>query len=446
MQVAVETQGTLGRKLTLRLPAEQIDRQIGGRLREIAKTAKINGFRPGKVPLKVIERRFGREVRGEVVDTLVNERFNEAVIEHKLRIAGRAQIEAGEAAEGEEAFVATFEVVPDFGDLDVSKLSIVRHTAEVTDADIERMLDNLRQQRQHWSEVTREARNGDGVELDIWLEAEGKRFPEEGANRNRTVLGSGSLFAEIEANLVGIRKDEEKTFEVSFPEDWPVSDVAGKKAQIHATCRQVAEPQLPEVDAAFIQSFGIKSGEIEEFRTEIRNNLERELKGALMNRLRVEVGNQIVEHWKDVELPPRLVETEARALLAQEVAQQQEALRRKGSSDILTPAEDAWKNFEEAARKRVLTGLLVGEVARKNELSLDIERLTEHLRLIASTYEEPEQVIEMYRTDRNLMARLQNVVMEEQIIDWIAERAQKTEQTLSFQDAISAQQVPGAAA
>jgi len=440
-QVSVETQGTLGRKLTLRLPNEQIERQMGSRLRDIAKTVRINGFRPGKAPIKVIERRFGREVRGEVVGDLLNERFNEVIREHEFRLAGRPQIEPAEGAgEGEPAFVATFEVVPDFGDLDVSKLQVVRHTAEVTEEDIDRMLDNLRQQRQGWTVVERAAQTGDAVELGIWLMADGKRLPEEGVNRSATVLGSGMLLAEIETNLIGINKDEEKVFEVTFPEDWRVSEVAGKKVEVHATATQISEPLLPDVDEAFIKSFGIKSGDLTEFRSEIRNNLERELKGALMNRLRTEVGTQILEHWKEVELPPRLIETEARSLLARQFEQQQEQLRRSGSDQTLAPpAEDAWKHFEQSAQQRVLIGLLVGEVARENKLTLDIDRLSEHLRLIASTYEEPDQVIEMYRNDGNLMAGLQNLVMEEQVIDWIAERAQHTEKTLTFQEAIAPQ-------
>jgi len=441
MQVAVETQGALGRKLTLRLPSEHIDRQLGGRLREIAKTARINGFRPGKVPIKVIERRFGQQVRGEIVSDLVGERFNEVVRENEFRIAGRPQIEPAEAAaEGEHAFVATFEVVPDFGDLDVSKLSVVRHVADVTEADIDRMLDNLRQQRQGWTVVEREAQNGDALELGIWLLVDGKRLPEEGVNRSTTILGSGMLLAEIETNLIGIGKDQEKVFEVTFPGDWRMSDVAGKKVEVHAVATKISEPLLPEVDAAFIKSFGIKSGDLTEFRSEIRNNLERELKGALMNRLRTEVGQQIIEHWKQVELPPRLVETEARALLARQLEQQREQAQRSGQSeDIPPPAQDAWKEFVDTAKNRVLVGLLVGEVARKNELTLDVARLTEHLRLIASTYEEPEQVIEMYRNDTQLMAGLQNLVMEEQVIDWIAERAQHTEKTVSFQEALALQ-------
>lgn len=207
--------------------------------------------------------------------------------------------------------------------------------------------------------------------------------------------------------------------------------LAGKTVQVHVKAVEVSEPVLPEVNKEFIKSFGVKSGDAEQFRADIRTNLERELKGALMNRLRREVGEQLIAAYAHVEMPPRLVENEARSMLAQQVDQ----MRRSGRNPGEIPA-DAHQGFMDAAAKRVLVGLLVGEVARRNELRLESKRVSETLRLIASTYEEPEQVIEMYRNDPQLMSGLQSRVMEEQVIDWIAERAKHTEQSLSFQDAI----------
>jgi len=219
--------------------------------------------------------------------------------------------------------------------------------------------------------------------------------------------------------------------DVAFPANWRQPQLAGKTAQVHVTLAQVSEPVLPEVDAAFIKSFGVRSGQMDQFRDDIRTNLERELKGALMGRLRREVGEQLTAAYAHVELPPRLVEAEARAMLAQQVEQMRRAGRDPGQ-----PPANAHEQFLEPARKRVLAGLLVGEVARRHDLRLDPKRVNETLRLIASTYEEPDQVIEMYRNDPQLMSGLQARVMEEQVIDWIAERAQHTEQKLSFQDAI----------
>lgn len=431
MQVSVESLGSLERKMTFRVPSERLETQVGGRLREIARTTRLKGFRPGKVPAKVVEQRFGEQVRAEVLDGLLREGFDQVIRENELRLAGAPQITPdGEAGEGELAFTATFEVVPDFGDIELEKLQVVRHTAEVAEDDIDRMIENLRLQRRSWSAVTRGAAKGDAVDVETWSQIGDERLPAEGAERGVTVLGSGAMYPELEDALVGLAKGEEKTVEVTFPEDWRVPQLAGKQASVHVKVEQVSEQQLPEVDGAFIRSFGVKSGEMAQFRTEIRSNLERELKGALMNRLRREVGEQLVAAFAHIELPPKLVEAEAKSLLRQTVEQ----ARRNGQNPNVP--DDAHAGFVEPARKRVLVGLLVGEVARRHDLKLDPKRVNETMRLIASTYEEPQQVIEMYRNDPQLMSGLQNRVMEEQVIDWIAERAQHTEQTLSFQEAI----------
>ena len=429
MQVSVESIGDLERRMTFQVPAEQLESSVGGRLREMARTARIKGFRPGKVPPKVIEQRFGEQVRAEVLDQLLRQEFDSAVRANELRLAGAPRIEPD--GDDQLAYVATFEVVPDFGDIDVSKLSVVRHTAQVADEDIDRMIDNLRQQRRSWSAVTRPAQQGDALDIETWSQSGDERLPAEGAEKGTVVLGSGAMLPALEEALAGMSEGEEKTVEVEFPADWRVPQLAGKKAQAHLKVERVSEEMLPEVDAAFIKSFGVKKGEMEQFRTEIRTNLERELKGALMNRLRREVGEQLVATWSHVELPPRLVEDEAKALAANAVEQ----ARRQGRN-VPDPGPDAHQQHMDSARRRVLMGLLVGEVARANQLMLDPKRVNETLRLIASTYEEPDQVIELYRNDPQLMSGLQNRVMEEQVIDWIAERAQHTDEQLSFQEAI----------
>ena len=429
MQVSVETLGNLERRMTFRLPAERVDTQVGGRLREIARTARIKGFRPGKVPTKVIEQRYGDQVRQEILDGMLRESFDGAVRDNALRLAGAPQIvpSKDDAAEGELAFVATFEIVPDFGDIDVASLEVVRHTSEVEDADIDRMIENLRMQRQSWSKVERAAKEGDLVTMENFSEVDDVRRPAEGAEKGSTVIGSGAMLKELEAAVVGMASGETKTVNVDFPAEWRIAEFAGKTVAITVHVLEVSEPVLPEVDGAFIRSFGVKSGEAAQFRDEIRSNLARELKGALMQRLRKEVGEQLVAKYEHVELPPRLVDNEARAL-ANGMAEQ---ARRQGQQVAVDQTQ-----FMDAARKRVLVALLVGEIARRNELRLDQRRLNDTMRLIASTYEEPEQVVELYRNDPQLMAGLQSRVMEEQVIDWIAERATHTEQALSFQDAI----------
>ena len=429
MQVSVESLGSLERRMTFNLPAERLETQVDGRLREIARGAKIKGFRPGKVPAKVIEQRFGAQVRAEVLDGLLRESFSNAVQQESLRIAGNPSIEP--ANDGDLAYVATFEVVPDFGDIDVSKLEVVRHTAEVSDTDIDAMIENLRLQRRTWNPVERDARDGDAVEIQTWSMAGDERVPAEGTERGAAILGSGNMLPAIESALSGMKTGDEKAIDVEFPADWRVPQFAGKTVQVNLAVTKVSEPVLPEVDTDFIKSFGVRSGDADQFRADIRSNLERELKGALMTRLRREVGEQLIAAYESVEMPPKLVEAEARDMARQAVEQ----ARRQGRQVGELPA-DAHVPFLDAARKRVLVGLLVGEVARRNELRLESKRLTETLNLIASTYEEPEQVVQLYRNDAQLMAGLRNRVMEEQVIDWIAERAQHTEQPMSFSEAI----------
>ena len=428
MQVSVESTGSLERRVILSLPADDIDAQVGSRLREIARTVRIHGFRPGKVPAKVVEQRYGGQVRAEIVDAALREGLDQAVRENELKVAGVPQLSPGEdPAEGELKYVASVELIPDFGDLDMEKLEVVRHTAEVGEADIDKMLENLRAQRATWAKVDREAKVGDLANLEISSIVDGVRAPPEGMEKSSTVLGSSALYPEVEAAIVGMRAGEEKTLDVTLPVDWHVPQFAGKTVTSTFRLVDASEQVLPEVDAAFIRSFGVRSGDLEQFRSEIRSNLERELKGALMARLRTAVGDALVAAYKDVELPPRLVEAEARNLRASAEAD----ARQRGQT--LTATDES---FQEAARKRVAFGLLVGEVARRNNLQLERERLEEMLRLIASTYEQPEQVFALYRNDPRMMQSLQNRVMEEQVIDWIAERAQHTEKALSFEEAM----------
>ncbi len=432
MQVSIESTGDLGRRAVFRVPANELDNQVNGRLREIARDARIKGFRPGKVPTSVIAKRFGDQVRAEILDGLLREGFGNAIKGETFQIAGNPRIEEDKAAsaEGELAYVADFELVPEFGEIELDKLNVIRNTAEVEEADIERMIENLREQRRSWSPVERGAAEGDLVEVEMYSVLGDLRLPAEGSERGQAVLGSGALFAPIEKAIEGLKAGEEKTTQIEFPAEWPVAALAGKAADVTLKALQVAEPKLPEVDHGFIRSFGVKSGELEQFHAEIRSNLERELKGALMYRLRKAVGEQIIEKYAAVTMPPKLVEQEANAL-AQNAMQQ---AREQGQQ-----VELASEQFMDAAGKRVLIALFTGEVARRNRLQLDRGRLMETMRLIASTYEEPDQVIELYRNDPQLLAGLQNRVMEEQVTDWIAEQAQHTEQPLSFQDAIRAE-------
>ncbi len=429
MQVSVENTSSLERRMTVSIPADRLSSVIDGRLRDMAGKANLKGFRKGKVPTKVIEQRFGDQIRSEAFGELVRASFDQAVRQENVRIAGQPSIQAEPgAAENEIRYTATFEIVPDFGTIDVSQLQINRVHAQVEDADIDHMIDTLRQQRRTWEPVSRPAQAGDLVAVETFAATASARVPETGAEKGATVIGSGVMFPELEAQLSGMSAGDERDVEIAFPADWRVPALAGQNAKVTLKATQVSEPKMPEADEAFVKSFGVKSGKLEVFRQEVRANLERELKGMLMSRLRAEVAQKLVAAYSHVELPAKLIEAEARGLAAN--AQQQ--ARQQGQADAVYPFDQ----FMVPARNRVAAGLLVGEIARQNGLKLDFNRVKETLSLIASTYEEPKQVIELYRNDPNLMSGLQNRVMEEQVIDWVAERAQATDQNLSFTEAM----------
>jgi trigger factor len=427
MQVSLENTASLERRLTVSLPAERLDGVVGRRLQEIARTVKLKGFRPGRIPPKVIEQRYGPQVREEALGELVRQSFDEAVRQEKLQPAGNPDIRnEARGEDGSIRYTATFEVVPDFGTVDVSSLSFDRVVSSVEDADVDAMLETLRQQRQAWHPVSRPAKPGDLVRVETHAQLANERIPAEGSEQGATVIGSNAMLPELEVQLAGMSSGEEREVEVTFPANWRVPNMAGQKATVTMKVGQVAESFVPEIDEDFIKSFGVRSGKLEVFRKEVRANLERELKGTLMNRLRAEVAQKLVSAYKHVELPPRLIEMEAQAM-ARSAA---ENARQQGQVNVNESPEP----FMNAARQRVAAGLLVGEIARQNQLSLDPARVRETMQLIASTYEDPGQVIELYRNDPNLMRNLQNRVMEEQVIDWIAERANATEQQMSFAD------------
>jgi trigger factor len=418
MQVSIENVGALARKLTVRLPAAELEDSVRARVREMGRTARIKGFRPGKVPASIIEQRFGGQIRNEALGELISQSFQQAVEQEKLRPAVQPSIStSGQPENGEIEYTATFEVLPEIGPIDVSGLEIVKPVASVEDADIDQMIETLRLLRRTWNAVERQAQDGDMVLFEYSAEADGQRHPENGSDRVGAILGSGAYSAELESTLVGKAAGEEFAAEVAFPEGFRVKEMAGKTARVSVKVVRVQEPELPVVDEAFAASFGVREGGLERFREDVRANLERELKGVLMNRLKAGAIEKLVDAFPDLEVPQGLVEAEARGLAQQ-----------AGEKDGATAA------YLAPARRRVAAGMLVGEIARQNEIRLESRRVSEALATIASTYEEPEQVVELYRRDPQLMSALQNRVMEDQVVEWIASHAKGSEQTLSFND------------
>jgi trigger factor len=434
MQVSLENLGKLERKLTVRVPADQYESQVKARLAEVARSVRLKGFRPGKIPAKVIEQRFGPQVRGEAISELIRNSFNEAVGKENLRPAMAPEIDTtGQPTDGQIEYTAKFEVLPEIGAIDVSQLQISKATANVTDADVDAMIETLRAQRREWTPAERAAQAGDMALFEYSAEgsdASGSfRHPADGAERVGTIIGSGAMTTAIEDALIGHPAGDNVAAVVDFPADFREPALAGRNAKVEAKLIRIQESKLPEVDAAFVRAFGISEGGIEKFRSDVRANLERELKGMLLIRLKNEVVGKLVDAYPQIDLPRGMIEREAQ-LLAQ---QAQEQASQQGQ---VAPGPAA---FTDLARRRVAAGVLVGEVARANNIRLDNRRVAETLASFASTYEEPERVVELYQRDPQLMGGLQSRVMEDQVADWIADHAKVTEQTLSFGEAMRPQ-------
>jgi trigger factor len=423
MQVSVENIGTLERKLTVKFAAERFETQVSTRIAEMGRTVRLKGFRPGKVPTTVIKQRFGDQVRGEVLSDLIGSTLREAVDQQNLKpIATPAINTTGRPENGEIAYTATFEVMPEFPAIDVSALEISRAVAEVSDADIDKMLETLRLQRRSFEDVPRASIETDFVMFEYSAEVGDYRFPAAGAERAGSVLGSGTLFKALDEALVGRTSDESFDAQIPFPADFRNEQLAGKTASVSFKIVKVQEARLPEIDGEFAKLFGIADGDLAVFRKEVRANLERELKAALMARLKSEVAEKLANAHPDLSVPRMMVQSEAQSMAQGSVPRGQQ------------PPPQLVESALPMAHKRVVAGLLMGEVARKQGLVIDRKRVAEQLAAIASTYEEPEQVIELYNGDPQLMSGLQNRVMEDQVAEWVAEHAKTTQLDLSFDD------------
>jgi trigger factor len=430
MQVALETQSALKRKLTINLPAGQLDQAIAGRMQQASRSVDLKGFRKGKVPMQIINQRFGQQIRAEATEELVRSSLGPAIEQEKLRPATTPSITAMDNTVEGFKYVVEFEIMPDMGDLSLDGLEVERESAEITDADIDRMIETLRLQRRKWEEVSRASQTDDLVSFEFSVEIDGKRLPETGQERAATIIGSNATLPGLEQGLIGVAADAAKTTEVSFPADYRDANFAGKSGQANLTVTTVQAPVMPALDDEFIRSFGVPDGTMDSFRREIRSNLERELKGALSARLRSHITDKLIERFAGFELPDGLVEQDARSLRTQAV----DNARRQGAT---VSQEPDLAPFLDQAKRRVRAGMVLNELARKHQMKLDNRRVIDALQAIASTYEDPREVMQMYSKDRELMSSLQGRVMEEQVADWIAEKAQARNVVRSFAEVIA---------
>ncbi len=430
MQVSIETLSKLERKMTVEVPAELVENQVKSRLQEAARTVNIKGFRKGKVPVKVIQERYGKGVRQEVLGEVMSQSYYQALGQQKVKPAGQPRIEPKSVEEGRNLqFVATFEVYPEVSLGDFSTIAVERKTAEISEADIDAMIETLRKQRQGWKEVARNAQDADQVTIDFAGTMDGTEFQGGSAKGTKLVLGSKRMIDGFEAGLVGSKKGDQKKLALKFPENYHSKDLAGKAVEFAVTVNEVAEPELPVLDDAFFASFDVKSGGMSAFRAEVKNNMARELKNAVRN----SVKNQVVEgllKLHQVELPKALVAGEIDALRQQTMQQYGGANQRINES--MLPAEI----FRPQAERRVSLGLIMNEVIQKNLLKTDpkvVRRLVEEL---AESYEQPQEVITWYYSNKDQLAQVEAMALEEAVIDLILSKAQVTDAACSYEEAL----------
>ncbi|MEE9570947.1 MAG: trigger factor [Gammaproteobacteria bacterium] len=425
VDVSVETPGGLERRMTVRVPSVEIEREINVRLTRVGRTAKLKGFRPGKIPTEIVQQRYGDQVRQEVITDVIRSSYSSALAQEKLHPASGPSIEPV-SAEGDEQFTfrATFEVYPEITLKATGSLSIEKPQVEINDADTDDMLERLRDQRADWRAVERKAEPGDRVIADFVGKIAKEPFPEGEGKEVPIVVGEGQVVGDFDKALRGMVADESKTAKVKFPKDYPVDTLAGKKAVFDITIHRVEEKVLPDVDEKFLETLGVAEGGVEALRERLRNNLKREL----AERLRVETRRRALDSLlaaNKIDVPKALIEKEISALQAGAMQQLQIE-----DPEQAPPRE----NFVDAAQRRVALVLLVQELIRANDIKLDRTRLAQRVEELAAQFDQPAEAARTYRGDQELMAQLEASVLEEQVVDFLLENAKTKEKSIAFKE------------
>ena len=435
MQVSVETTSALERRMTVGVPAERIETEVNKRLQQTARRAKVPGFRPGKVPMSIIRQRYEDSARQEALGELIQATFYEAVVQEKLNPAGAPSVEPKVFEKGQALeYVATFEVFPEFQVAGFESVAVERLQAEVGDADVDNMLEILRKQNTRFEAVEREAQNGDQLNIDFVGKIDGEVFAGGSAKGTLLVLGSGRMIPGFEDGLVGAKAGEERVLNVTFPEDYQNLDLAGKAAEFTVTVNAVAEAKLPELSEEFFALFGVKEGGVEGFRAEVRKNMERELRQAVKSKVK----NQVMEGLlasNPIEAPKALLGNEVNRLRVQAVQQ---------FGGNIKPEQLPAELFEEQAKRRVLLGLIVAEVVKQFEIKPDEARVRAMIEEMASAYQEPEQVVAWYYKNPQQLDEVRSVVLEEQVVDTVLQKAIVTDKQVSYEEAVKPAEAPKA--
>jgi len=425
MQVSVSDTGGLGKRLEVAVPATEVASEIAQRLKRLSRTARLKGFRPGKAPLAVITKQFGDQVRAEVVNDLMRSSFAQAVNERNLKPAGGPRIEPiAVGPESDLKYAATFEVLPEVRVNPPDALLIERPAVEVTEADVDAMIENMRAQRPLFTEVARPARTTDRVIIDYQARLEGQPFEGSDATDVSVIIGSRQSMPELEEGLQGASAGEQRTVTAAFPANHPHKTLAGRSAELHLSIKRVEEQTLPAVDEQFFREYGIEQGGLAEMRAEVRKSMERELADVVRTRLRTQVLEGLYRN-NPIELPRALVEEQVQQL-------QIDAARRIGAREASQiPPRDP---FIEPARKRVALGLLMGHIVQTEGLKLDRQRLNERLDDLVATYPNPEEARRAYQQNPEAMRQIESAVLEDQVVDWALKAARVSERPMTFKE------------
>jgi trigger factor len=428
MQVSVETTQGLERRLTISVPAETVDVEVKNRLRHIAKTQRINGFRPGKVPASVIQKRYGASVRQEIAGEVMQRNFVEAIVAEKINPAGRPNFIAKSNEVGKDLeFEATFEIYPEVVLKDLDKIAVERPVVDVTDKDVDEMFVTLQKQHQTWKENKRKTKKGDKLTIDFLGRVDGEEFEGGKAESFELELGAGRMIPGFEKDIIGMKVGEEKTISVTFPDDYHAENLKGKEAEFDIKINKTEGPVVPKVDDDFAKLFGVEDGGVEALREEVSKNMNRELTQAI----KAKVKEQVIEGLlsaNEIGLPSALVAQEI------EVLRKQAMQRFAGQMDEKNMPTLPNDMFEEQAKRRVKVGLLLGEVIKTNELQVDEAKVTELIESAASAYEDPAEVVEYYKTNKEMHQQMQNVALEEQAVELLVTSAKVKDKKASFQD------------
>jgi len=428
MQVSVETTQGLERQVTITVPADTIDKEVQGRLRQLAKTQRIHGFRPGKVPVKVIEQRYGQAVAQDVAGEVMQKNFMEALVAEKLNPAGAPHLTPSPLKAGEDfSFVATFEVYPEVELKDLDQIKVEKPQCDITDAELDKMVETLQKQHVTWHEVERAAAEGDKLNINFVGKVDGEAFEGGKADNFSIEIGTGRMIPGFEEGVVGHKAGEEFVIDVNFPEDYHAENLKGKAAKFDIVVNKVEEQTLPELNEEFFKLFASKEPTIESLKLDVEANMQRELDQAVKSNVKEQVLNGLIE-TNEIAVPKALVTSEIEQLRKQAVQRFEQQYKSDNQPEL--PDE----LFTEQAERRVKVGLLLGEVIKSNKIEVDETRLDSTIVNMAASYEDPAEVVAYYKGNEEMMTNIRSVVIEDQAIDHLLESAKVTEKSVKFDE------------